>query len=185
MSDNAKIVAQPHPFITSDRIIKEYPEGTTIGEVLREIQPSGTPKIYVNEEPCTDIAYSLRAGDRVVIKSIPQGEGARTTLIGVAGFALALVGIATGFVPLIALGFSLVLGVTIFGTADSLYDTFKGLKNKYSVSGGSNGEDKWEDKWGKVPAVFGKFRFAPPYAVRPYTSLSGTDGETITLHMIY
>jgi hypothetical protein len=106
-------------------------------------------------------------------------------LIGVAGFALALVGIATGFVTHISFGISLVLGVTIFGNADSLYDTFKGLnlkfKNKYSVSGGSNGEDKW----GKVPAVFGKFRFAPPYAVRPYTSLSGTDGETITLHMIY
>lgn len=198
MSEKALVIAHLHPFLASDRVTKEYDAGTTIDAILKDLQPMGAILVSVNGDHTSDYAKVVQAGDHVVVKALPAGEGASAAIESfqkVAAIALIIGGLAfaipTGGASLgvTAAGVGLLFVKPIAtALAGALYQAAGGNKPSdpvYGVSGGSNSEAKW----GKVPVVFGKHLIVPPYAVKPWTEIStssgGTDGDTQYLHLMY
>ncbi|TMV09813.1 phage tail protein [Ruegeria sediminis] len=173
----------------------ELPEGLTVAEIVAQAVPGLTPAdrhllrvVLVTEKGAAAVSLEYwnqvrpRAGVQVVIRLVPGKNALRTVLLAVVSVAaLALAPAVAGVLGIAGkVGIALVgAGLTIVGSL--LVNALVPLpqpearnnagerRNTYSIAGWSNTARPNEP----VPMIFGRHRYAPPFAAASYTEIVG------------
>lgn len=194
-----RVVACLRP-LSMQRIERDMLPGCTLAEIIEKLHagPLLTLRVEVNGEPVAADAWATtraRCGDLVTVRAIPSGgdagRDAKNALNAVA--TIAAVAAAMYFAPLstayLALGISWVpyvgaataiaaaaLANKIFPRAAS--EEIEEEGRQYSLAHSRNAINPG----GVVPTVYGRYRFFPPYASKPYTEMRGEDQW---VHMLF
>ncbi|MDQ0454724.1 host specificity protein J [Rhizobium paknamense] len=187
------VLAVPFLDPSVGRITKELPEGLTIAEILDTVMP-GLPDedlallrvVLVSDRGSAVIDrqfwHRVRpyASVRVVIRLVPGKSALRSVLTVVVAIASAALGQywatamalgSTTATTVVAAGIT--LGLTVLGNLliNALIPPASNKKDKptYFINGWRNNLDPD----GVIPEVYGKIRFAPPFAATSYTEIVG------------
>ncbi|BCH63204.1 hypothetical protein RvVAT039_04200 [Agrobacterium vitis] len=187
------VLAVPFLDPSVGRISKELPEGLTIAEIIGVTMPGLSDHdlallrvVLVSDRGSAviDPRYWHRvrpyAGVRVVIRLVPGKSALRSVLTVVVAIAAAAIGqywataMALGSATattVVAAGIT--LGLTVLGNLliNALIPPASNKKDKttYYINGWRNNLDPD----GVIPEVYGKIRFAPPFAATSYTEIVG------------
>lgn len=192
-----QVTARVHPFAPAKRDIREYPEGTSIQNIVSDLVPVevGRVIVMVDGEECKDRETIPADGSLVTVSVVPAGSAEEMSTASdktggwsiLLGFGLFITGVLTAN-PMLAyagIGLFIVGGITAagLGMASSI---MKGMASSstettLSIAGGRN----TLAPWGKVPIVIGKHRLSPHYAAGAWTYVDGTDGEDQYLKQIF
>lgn len=172
------------------RIETELPEGLTVAEIISVLLPeldeqdwqnlrivliSDTGSVVLHNHVLHRIRP--RAGVRIVIRLVPGKQILKTILTIVVAIAAAAIGAWVGAAFGALLGSLATAGITFLGQllinalippVDPNRDRDRD-KPTYFISG-------WKNQalpGGIIPEVYGKIRFAPPFAVPPYSEIVG------------
>lgn len=195
---SVKLVLRKHPFASSHIEYKEV-ESNTIKNILEYEKLHNRPVIFaVNGVICDDVDKFVEDGQLLTIKVLPSGSSDEAKDAGskTAGWggALAAIGFITSFFfPLVGLAI-VGLGLTIgfvgvgIGAIGDMWGKLEGgslemgaTKNNPAITGARN----TSNPWGSIPVILGTHKITPYYAARPYTEISGTDGQTQYLNQLF
>lgn len=176
-----------------NRISFDAPEGSSVYDTVeRAVGVASVPENRIRVTLVSDTKQSVvgphlwahvfpKPGIAVVIRTMPGGENTRSVLLAVVSIAaLALTPAVAGLLGVsgtFALGL-VTAGLTIVGTllvnalipAPGIEDPEK-ARNIFAINGWQN-----EVRPGApVPCVFGKHRYAPPFAATSWTEVVGDD----------
>lgn len=190
---SVRVVVCPRPF-SSKRSEHSFPAGTSIGEIVRTIEPDARMRRYfaVSFDGDSRLDEKLwgrirvKAGTTLIIRAVPQGGGGNKILRMVLMIAVtALAAAATWYIGGLGAPIAAALvGAAITGIGSVLINTFIPLTSprlKALSSGNESptlavtGARNSMNIYGPVPRVYGKHRVVPPYGARPYTELLGKD----------
>lgn len=191
----------PLPF-SSKADYKEMPQGLSVGEMLdlidiNQVRAGMFLVIHINGVYLpNDKIYNVypNAGTHVVVKAVPHGGDGKNPLATILSIVVLIA--APYLTPIIAPGLAagsigaqlLTAGIGIVGrlAVNALIKPPKPgqLSNgssvrdssTYSISGARNDARLF----GPVPQILGRHRCIPPYAMQPYTQISGNDQYLIT-----
>ncbi|MVA56261.1 hypothetical protein [Agrobacterium vitis] len=187
------VLAVPFLDPSVGRISKELPEGLTIAEIIGVTMPGLSDHdlallrvVLVSDRGSAVIEqrywHRVRpyAGVRVVIRLVPGKSALRSVLTVIVSIAAAALGqywataMALGSATattVVAAGIT--LGLTVLGNLliNALIPPASNKKDKttYYINGWRNNLDPD----GVIPEVYGKIRFAPPFAATSYTEIVG------------
>ena len=190
------VLAAPMFDAGQGRIAMELPAGLTVAEIVDQVLPDKSlPREHIRVALVSaagsaivlDAAWDRvrpRPGVRVVIRVVP-GKGALKSILSIvvsiaavalgAYFALPLanaLGISTGLAQgIIGLGVTVLGNLLINALIPPPKQDDDEQKNRYTITGWRNRLDPD----GAVPVVLGQMRFAPPFAMLPFTQIIGDD----------
>ncbi|WP_284736161.1 TipJ family phage tail tip protein, partial [Dongia deserti] len=195
-----QVVAQLRPF-KSDLTTRRYPAGTTLAEILDDIQPNAVLRRCAHVSIAGDlvpreILHRVRPkpGHLVNIATVPQlGGGKKNPL----RFILQLVVLAASVaIPALAglnaitlfggISLGQVVGAAIFGIGNLLVNAFipaptpkladlNGTSGRDSPTLAIQGIKNRANPYGVVPRLYGKMRITPYYGAKPFTEIRGKD----------
>lgn len=189
---SVRLIALPHPFNVSGRIVQELEPGPSLQDMLAMVQPDPALQHAVIQVQGVAIprgAWPITRpidGDLVTVRVVPAGSpeaiGTAGKVGGWAGVAMVVAGVV-----LLATGAGAVAGMSLIGaglgmaTAGFGVYTVLNLMSPqgkqadedivHSVRGGTNSPQPW----GSVPVVLGHHLVVPPYGALPYTEIVGRD----------
>ncbi|MFN3319928.1 MAG: hypothetical protein ACK43M_14360 [Allorhizobium sp.] len=175
------------------RIETEIPEGLTVGEIVTLLLPelpreqwrhlrivliSQTGSMVLRQ----DMLHRIRprSGVRLVMRLVPGKEVLRSVLTIVVAIAAAAIGFWAAGVFGALIGGLVSAGITFLGNL-----LINALIPPVDANKGNNDRDRdrptyyisgWKNRalpGGVIPEVYGKIRFAPPFAVPPYSEIVG------------
>lgn len=172
------------------RIQTEIPEGLSVGEIVTLLLPQLPEahwrqlRIVLISETGSMVLHPERlhrirpkAGVRLVIRLVPGKEVLKTVLTIVVAIAAAAIGAWAGLAFGAVIGGLVTAGITFLGNLliNALIPPVDPNKDRdrdkptYFISGWKN----QASPGGIIPEVYGKIRFAPPFAVPPYSEIVG------------
>ncbi len=194
-----RVVACLRP-LSMQRIERDMLPGCTLAEIVERLHadPMLTLRIEVNGAPVAADTWATKVahcGDLVTVRAIPShgdaGRDAKNALNAVA--TIGAVAAAMYFAPLstafLTLGISWVpyvgaaTAIAAAAMANKLFphaesEEIEEEGRQYSLAHSRNAINPG----GVVPTVYGRYRFFPPYASKPYTEMRGEDQW---VHMLF
>jgi hypothetical protein len=192
--DKIQVIAHIHPFLPTDRIIKDYDAGSTVQAIISDLVqlPTGRVIVAIDGELITDYSVMPQPGANMIIRVVPAGSGggAQTNdaksgaWTGAGGLAIMALATLSGNLGLWLVGAGIFVdGVKQIINSNAASDDIASAPRSEqlpSIRGGRNRSNPW----GKIPVVFGTHLIQPFYAARPYTSIDGPGGVDMFLHVL-
>ena len=187
---SVKIIAQLHP-LKSNRILVTS-DSKPISEIITGLNsgfPLSQARVCRNGEIIKDFSLIAHNGDTLWVKFVPYGTNEEIgTGMKIGGWALAALGIAAWFIPvvggflgpaLVGTGIATAIGGTVMLNINipTLEDMEKPEANQ-SIRGAKN----QARPHGRIPVLFGRHRIYPDLAANQYTYVIGNQQY---LHLLF
>lgn len=179
----------------------DLPHGLTIAQIVALASPASLPalqqlRVVLVTDHGSAVIEALdwhrvrpNPGVRVILRTIPGADAARSILLTVVSIAaiaaapylvgpLGLSGLGAFAAPLVGAGLTIVGGLLVNALIPVRVPDAGETRNTYTITGWRN-----ETRPGSpVPHVFGRHRYAPPFAATSYTEI---DGDTQYVRVLF